>query len=233
LERERKELLRIQQLQRVLPVDMLQVRETLVNANIFTQTSIEFQDDLLRVAASCFERGGDFVELGCFRGGLSAQLCYLAAHFERKTIICDINESYLQEAFRAVALVGAMSGAEYFHGTLSDLALSVCAKDVIGVFIDGDHRYEAVAADIRSLGAFSSSPRIVAFHDFSLRSTQPELGSVRVDLAVRDAFKGNAIFRPMGQVAGLGALPTDPSDDGTYCEAGFPEGVWCELRLRH
>jgi hypothetical protein len=49
-----------------------------------------------------------------------------------------------------------------------------------------------------------------------------------VDLAVMDAFKGTAVFRPMGLIAGFDANAPDRSAD-VYFETGLPEGAWCDF----
>lgn len=182
----------------------------------------------MRIAAWCFEGGGDFVEVGCFRGGISAQLAALALRFGRKVTVCDINADYLAQTRSAIELVGASNAAGFFQGTLAELAASGSAGNVHGVFIDGDHRYEGVMLDIQAFRSFEKRPRYLAFHDFCLRSNQPGLTTVRVDLAVMDAFKGTAVFRPMGLIAGFDANAPDRSAD-VYFETGLPEGAWCDF----
>ena len=54
------------------------------------------------------------------------------------------------------------------------------------VFVDGDHRYDGVVADIRAIRSLATQPYACAFHDFSLRYADGSLIDVRVDRAIKD-----------------------------------------------
>ena len=99
------------------------------------------------------------------------------------------------------------------------------AKPIL-VFVDGDHRYDGVVADIKAIMNMTHRPHACGFHDFSLRYASGPLTIVRVDNAVRDQFGPDVPLQPIGEIAGSGnVLNTQPGQDQHYHEKGQPEGV--------
>lgn len=203
------------------------IRFALTTQGSHSHTSQEFQDDLLFYAHKFAGHGNCLIEVGCFRGGMTAQFAYVARKFGQGLEVIDINADYLKLAREAVSLAGSDTLVNYHHCDLAAfVATSGSQIRPTLVLIDGDHRYDGVSADIRALYKMKTRPFAAAFHDFSLRYITPELASVRVDKALVDAFGPDFPHVKIGEIAGIGkTLRTVPSADGHYHEIGKPEGV--------
>ncbi len=93
--------------------------------------------------------------------------------------------------------------------------------------IDGDHRYEAVLEDIRSIYRLTKLPHAVAFHDFSLRCE--EAYNIFVDKAIFDSLGPDVeLIRIGAQVDEDPSMPLvsnpDP-ENGHYWEKHGSEAV--------
>jgi len=69
------------------------IRDRCKEIERFSWTSLRYQNDILRLILQNREKGGCIVEVGCFRGGLSAQLAYLAKVLTKKFYALDIDET--------------------------------------------------------------------------------------------------------------------------------------------
>lgn len=196
-----------------------------------SHTSRKFQDDLLFYAKEFATCGNCLIEVGCFKGGLTAQLAYVARELGQRLEVIDIDSGYLEVARAAVKLAGKVP-VNFNHCDFSTFAAEAGSQvQPTLILIDGDHRYDGVTADIRALYDMRSRPFSAAFHDFSLRYTTEELSSVRVDRALVDAFGQNFQHNKIGEIAGAGqSLRTIPGEDGHYHQAGYSEGVLVECR---
>ncbi|MDP3898900.1 MAG: class I SAM-dependent methyltransferase [Mesorhizobium sp.] len=196
-----------------------------------SQTSDKFQDDVLRFIAENHASGGSIIEIGCYHGGFTAQLACLARTFGLQFDVIDIDRANLKMAAHAVAMNGLASHAR-FHKM--DFAKFVRrsrnpARPVL-VFVDGDHRYQGVVADIKAIRSMAQRPFACAFHDFSLRYADGPLTIVRVDRAIFDMFGADVALTPVGEIAGQGAtLRTVPEADRHFHQPGQPEGVIVRL----
>lgn len=203
------------------------IRSRLAADGNHSHTSRKFQDDILSFAAANADKGNCIIEVGCWRGGLSAQLAHVAPTLGQRFVVVDLYEEALNHARAAVEMAGAK--ADFHLGDFKSYVDTIDSgtKPTL-VFIDADHRYDAVAADIRILYSMPTLPFAAAFHDYSLRylHSNAEMASVRVDLALKDAlgpdfphFKIGETIKPGGWIA------TSPAADGHYHEIGCPEGV--------
>lgn len=211
--------------------ELQKIRARLAADGNFSHTSLKFQDDLLFYATKFAAHGNCIIEVGCWKGGLSAQFAYLARKLGQRFVAIDSYATYLEHARRTVEVTGA--GEAVFH--LGDFQSFVATIDPALrptlVLIDADHQYDAVTADIRTLYAMPSRPYCAAFHDFSLRYSTPEQSGVRVDRALVDAFGADFQHIKIGEVAGAGStLITTPQPDGHYHELGYPEGALINCR---
>jgi hypothetical protein len=206
------------------------VRDKLVEIGNYSHTSTKFQDDLINCARAFAGQGNCLIEVGCFRGGLTAQFAAIAQVLGQEVHVIDIDAGYLEVAQQSVqTTVGATNVA--FH--LSDFAAFAARADerirASLVLIDGDHRYAGVVADIHALFAMPVRPFAAAFHDFSLRYATPTLADVRVDRALSDSLGEGFPHTPIGEVARPGGfLTVTPGEDGHYHELDCPEGVLVE-----
>jgi predicted O-methyltransferase YrrM len=204
-----------------------QIREELGKSGNHSHTSFVFQDDLIRFIHQNCSEGGSVIEVGCYRGGMTAQLAATCSTLGKRLYVVDIDQVYIDITKVNVDGIIGPNNTVYFCGDLSMFYDSGLPNErPILVFIDGDHRYSGVVKDIRAVLESKMPPCAVAFHDFSLRYRVPELADVHVDQAIYDTFGREVRFRPIGEIAGRGRiLATEPQHDGHYHESGEPEGV--------
>ena len=204
-----------------------QIRGELGESGDHSHTSFVFQDDLLKFIEQNSGTGDSVIEVGCYRGGMTAQLGAACCALGKRLYVVDIDERYIDIAKSNVDRTIGPNQIIYFHGDLSTFYQSGLPEEKsILVFIDGDHRYSGVVRDIRAVLESQMPPYAVAFHDFSLRYRVSELLDVHVDQAIYDTFGREVRFRPIGEIAGRGMiLATEVQPDGHYHERGQPEGV--------
>lgn len=206
--------------------EIVRIREELVKMDQASHTSLKFQNDLLTFIEKNHAKGQSLIEVGCYKGGLTAQIAYAAKKFGLSFDVIDIDHAFINISANAIERVG-LTGYVNFHAM--DLASFVKNSPNYGtpalVFVDGDHQYDGVVADIRAIKAFPKTPYACAFHDFSLRYADGNLANVRVDLALYDEFGSDAPLVPIGEIAGDGQLRTQPGEDRHFHEIGKSEGV--------
>lgn len=121
-----------------------------------------------------------------------------------------------------------MSGTLH-HGTLGSFAEKVNLEQRPAlIVVDGDHNYDAVVADIRSLYRLNRLPHAAAFHDYSLR--HPTTGE-QVEQALRDCFKDQPVRLIGAKMNGSGPYATkdNPQPSGHWWEVPGAEGAIVEL----
>lgn len=213
--------------------DLDGVRRTLSAMGNHSHTTDRFQQDLRRCIESFAGHGDCLIEVGCYRGGMTAQFAWLGRRLGQHVHVVDIDPGYLEVARQSVEATSEL-GHVSFH--LCDFA--AFARDAgAGIrpsfaLIDGDHRYDGVVADIRALQAMPTPPHGVAFHDYSLRYASEELADVRVDRALHDTLGEDVPHLPLGEVSRAGGpLRTAPRGADRHFHAlGFSEGVLLEFR---
>ncbi len=210
--------------------ELAHLRQNIDEIDRSSHTSLRFQDDLLDFILQNREKGGGLIEVGCYHGGLTAQLSFIAKKVGLAFDVIDIDPHYLKVAADTVCRVG-LEGVPTFHemDLSSYVRASAFSSGPLMVFVDGDHRYEGVVEDIRAIRSISPAPFSCAFHDFSLRYADGPLTIVRVDRAILDEFGDSVSLIPIGEVAGDGLLRTSPQEDRHYHESGAPEGVIIKL----
>jgi hypothetical protein len=202
------------------------VRTQLKELGRDSHTTQIFQDNLIDFIIENRDKGKNIIEVGCYKGGLTAQLAWVAKELGVKVDVIDIDNHYLNVTAETVNLFGLN---EYVRFHACDLTTFVrnspTYEKPIVAFIDGDHRYQGVVEDIRAIQSFPIRPYSAVFHDFSLRYSDGILNDVRVDRAILDEFGDLVHLRPIGEIAGRGTLRTLPAEDRHFHEEGQPEGV--------
>jgi predicted O-methyltransferase YrrM len=213
--------------------DELQIiRKTSAELGRFSWTSDDYQRDLLHFIFENREKGAGVVEVGTYKGGLTAQLALVCTRLGWPLWSLDIDSSFAKLAADLMKRVGLAESVSFHLGGLASFAQAVkLAHPPVLVILDGDHRYQAVMQDIRSVYQLPLQPHAAAFHDYSLR--HPTSGE-RVSEAIADSF-GNVPARLIGaQMDGSGPYPTKekPSADGHWWEVPGSEGAVVELPPR-
>lgn len=212
--------------------DLVAARATLSAMGNYSHTTNKFQDDLMSYAEDFADQGDCIIEVGCFRGGLTAQFALIGKRLGLHVHVIDIDSGHLEITRQSVA---ATSGAENVSFHLCDLDTFVKGPgaDVRPslALIDGDHSYRGVVTDIRSLLAMRTRPYGVAFHDYSLRWADDSV-EIGVNRAIHDMLGSDFPHVPIGEISREGgALQTSPRDgDQHYHEIGHSEGVMVEFR---
>jgi SAM-dependent methyltransferase len=216
------------------PAIINQIRGKLHDHGSHSWTSATFQNQLLSFIQLNAHRGDFVIEVGCARGGLTAQLAYLTSDLGKQLYVVDVDQGMLDLTAEAVNVaIGSIPDSTHFvRGDLrSFLARPRVSDRCIIAFIDGDHRYTGVIKDIRALvDSPLVRPYTIAFHDYALRYNCNSLADVLVDEAIRDTL-GNETLMPMGELSGLTSLGSEPSEAShqAYYYKGGIEGVFVTL----
>jgi hypothetical protein len=192
----------------------------------FSWTSKEYQDDVLNFIIENREQGFGVIEVGCYKGGLSALLAYICQQFDWPFYTLDIDPT-ATESTRLLLQRLELDKISTIHlGPLSSFVDKFLFKErPVLIILDGDHRYEAVLEDIQATYRLNKRPYAAVFHDFSLR--HPTSGEL-VDQAARDSFGKNCSLRNIGvRMTGDAKYPTieNPSDDGHWWDVPGSEGA--------
>jgi SAM-dependent methyltransferase len=212
------------------PARIAEIRGKLHARGDHSWTSATFQNQLLSFIQINAWRGDFVIEVGCARGGLTAQLAEVTSGLGKALYVVDVDQSMLDHAARAVEeAAGAIPDlTHFFRGDLKSFVARPRASDrCILVFIDGDHRYSGVIKDIHALlDSRLARPLSVAFHDYALRYDDESLADVRVDEAIRHVLRNETLV-PIGELSGLTSLASEPSTETlrAYYEKGGSEGV--------
>lgn len=209
------------------------IRTYMRGEGAWSHTSDEYQNDIL----SLIDRDGpgtpgDIVEIGCYLGGLTAQLAYACKAVKKRLIIIDINFSYMGTAATHLSQLDCAMNTLLFLGGFEEFASVVSLKQTPFLFvIDADHHYSTVRKDVRTLLRNYPTAKYAAFHDFSLRHASEHDDPIRVDRGIMDVIGDNFPLTPIGQIAGEGSilrtapLPTEPH----YHQKGISEGVLIDV----
>lgn len=210
------------------------IRKELQQIGCASATTPAFQNQLLSYLDMNADRGDFLIEVGCFRGGMTAQLAYYAVERGKRFYVVDICDEYLQTARNSVkTALGKVPGCVEFvkQDLTTFLGGPQPSQRCLLVFIDGDHHYDGVVRDIKAVVNSSlERPLTICFHDYGLRCTAEGLTDVRVDKAIHDILPKCAVS-PIGEIAGLGGiLPVDPvRHSGEHFPRGLSEGVMVVL----
>lgn len=196
------------------------------------QTSACFHADLYRRILENRHKGQGIVEVGCFSGGSTIVLGHLCEQLGWPFHVIDINQAYIDLTKTVLDRVGDRSAPIFFAGTLEEFAQAHRLDYRINtILIDANHDYEFVRKDIQSIYSLNRRPHFAAFHDYSLRSSNPAHGNIRVDRAIHDSWGARLPLERIGIQFGLDPAPSRqrPSPSGSYWEANGSEAVMIAL----
>lgn len=192
-----------------MPYDLNTLRALLVDRGSHSHTSNRFQEDVLSILDETLRSGEAVLELGCYRGGLSA---IMANHITGKIAelwVVDFDPNMTSHASGLLKQFGLDMNVRFRACTLQQLVREGGYPENVSLaVIDADHRYQSVLEDIRTLKRLEHRPRRIIFHDYGLR--YPE-GSVFTDVNVQRAVQeefNNSDIRLIGSAPGQGGLGT-------------------------
>src|SRR5262249_30685368 len=155
------------------PARIAEIRGKLHAHGSHSWTSATFQNQLLSFIQLNAQRGDFVIEVGCARGGMTAQLAHLTDALGKELHVVDVDQAMLDHAAEAVreATGSIPDSTHFFRGDLRSFLTRPRVSDrCIIAFIDGDHRYAGVIRDIRALvDSHLVRPFSIAFHDYALR----------------------------------------------------------------
>lgn len=187
-------------------------------------TSIGFRHRLFELVCGS-DIPGPVIELGCYMGGSSVFLAQACAIAGRELFIIDISQDFIDMTLDHIQRVVGKAPVRAFHGTAEDFAESALGRGTLSpflVFIDADHRYDAVRRDIQAMGSLERQPVYWAFHDYSLRGTVDHRTDIAVDKAIHDEF---GEISPIERIGLQTFEATAPNYGGDYFAAAGSEGV--------
>ncbi len=207
-----------------------EARKKLAAMNVWSLTTRTFQNNLLDFILDNQAEGDCAIEVGCCQGGLTAQLALITHIIGKKLYVIDIYEPALSKAKEMVQAIAPDADVSYHLGSFDQFVnLFVGKIKPIMAFVDADHTYEGVSADVRSLYRMNPLPYAAVFHDFVLRNTEQGGGyTANVDGALYDVLGKDFLYRPMGAISGIGLdlhTETNRGEGGFYHITGFPEAV--------
>ena len=207
-----------------------EIRAVSSEMGCFSWTTREYQDDILNFIIENRDRGCGIIEVGCYKGGLSALLAFVCKEFGWPFYTIDVDPTAIDSTTKLLKRLKLDQIATIHLGNLSSfVSATTLSERPTLIILDGDHRYEAVVRDIQDTFKLNQLSHAAVFHDFTLR--HPTSGE-KVDQAVRDCFGSDCPVRPIGaKMLGDGKYPTKekPSEDGHWWEVPGSEGAIVEL----
>lgn len=204
------------------------MRNLLLQVGSKSSTSTTYQDDIAQYILENAKREEAIIEIGCFKGGLTAQLAFMAKVTASRLYTIDIDPTWVSHTESLLQRFNLNTHTTYYCGTFDDFArTTIFTRKPLLLVIDGDHRYEAVVKDIQSIYKLNQIPKAVAFHDFSLRYV--EKFNTFVDRAIFDSFGQDIELIRIGQqIDDSSYMPKKANPDpkeGFYWEEHGSEGV--------
>jgi predicted O-methyltransferase YrrM len=191
----------------------------------FSWTSPQYQSDILNFVHAHRDKGQSVIEVGCYKGGLTALLAHVCRENGLHLHTMDIDPTAIASVAKLLADLELDAGVTIHHGPLSAFAEKARTRDTaVLCILDGDHAYSAVRADLKAAGRLRARPYAIAFHDYSLRHPTTD---ERVDEAIADHFGREARPRLIGmRMNGEGhATEAAPQPDGHYWKVPGAEGA--------
>lgn len=130
-----------------------------------------YQGDRLReVANLCVEEWpGDFIEIGCYTGGTTAELAKVARKHGRRVVAVDpwgddpaVYEKFIERTAEYADIIDVIRLPSQDEEAIAQIQ----ARPLCFVFVDGLHEYGPLLSDIR---AVSSCEGIIAVDDINWR----------------------------------------------------------------
>lgn len=154
---------------------------------------------LLFLAAALPTAEGEVVEIGSFKGKSTVALAKGALWAGQHTVVaCDpftgpsstdpeVDGSTHEEFAAALRRHGVAENVEV-HRTLSGEMAKDWSRPIRLLWIDGDHRYEGVKADVHGFFPHLATGAVVAFHDVGRSRFPGVTGCFIDDVLLSDAF---------------------------------------------
>ncbi|MEN6440734.1 MAG: methyltransferase domain-containing protein [Syntrophobacter sp.] len=204
------------------------IRGAMASLDCKSQTSDIYQDSLIKFLFDNKHVGGPIIELGCYKGGLTAQLAFMAKVSGTHLFVVDVSPEWLQHTKSLLEKFNLNTHTTFYKGTLADFAADAeFTRKPLLLIIDGDHRYEKVLEDIESIYKLNMIPYAVAFHDYSLRYVS--MYNTYVDKAIHDSFGPDInpirIGEQMDECPHLPKKHNPEPREGLYWEEHGSEGV--------
>lgn len=204
------------------------LRLSVQDSGNWSHTSIKYQNDVFSILHETVD-GDCIIEVGCYKGGLTAQLKFLLKQSNKTLIVIDIDENMIRTTKALLRRHNLEDNVEFFTGTLQQF---IDLKDVRKpslLIIDGDHRYAGVIADIKAVESMLHKPSTIIFHDYSLRYVEGSgLTDVLVSKAIHDSWGNDIPVTFIGEKPKTGGtlnLKENPGPHGHYFELEGSEGV--------
>lgn len=205
--------------------ELSDIRSWCKENNCFSWTSPEYQRGILDFVLAHNDSGSCVIEVGCYKGGLTALLALLCKKSGLHLYSMDIDKNSAAGARGVLDSLGLSEHATVQHTTLPEFARSTKTngKPVLCI-LDGDHAYSAVLQDLKAVEKLQHRPFAVAFHDYSLRHPTTD---ERVSDAITDFFGSSVSPELIGmRMNGEGhATREAPQPDGHYWQVPGSEGA--------
>ncbi len=219
-------------------IELVELRQELENLGNWSHTSLKYQDDVLNIVTDSIDQGDYCIEVGCYKGGLTAQLAYLAKLHNKTLFVIDIDPQMISETSSLLKRFNLNERVRFFVGTLQDfIDQGIGSNTPSCIVVDGDHRYDGVLADLKAIESMKNKPISLAFHDYSLRYIEGSgLTDVLVSKAIHDRWGAGLKVTLIGEIPRQGGvlnLKDNPGPHGHYFEENGSEGVlvlWSDVR---
>jgi hypothetical protein len=163
------------------------IRDLLLKAGSESHTSTKYQDAIARFLLDNEQLGGPIIEVGCHRGGLTAQLAFMAKIVGTHLFVVEFSQARLSHTQSILEKLSLNTHTSYHQGTLETFAGDVTlVKKPLLLAINGHHRYDQIVEDIGFVQRLNQIPHAVAVHGFGLRSA--DANETFVEKAIYDNF---------------------------------------------
>ncbi|MBR3332270.1 class I SAM-dependent methyltransferase [Candidatus Saccharibacteria bacterium] len=180
------------------------------------QVSGEETDKILEIARGCLECGGDFVELGCYKGDTSLLLAEILKDTEKKLFIYDSFEGLPEKSNKDESTIGKeFKGGElcvtkrevkerFLRANLpvpvikkawfNELTTEDLPERIAFAFLDGDF-YESIRDSLKLVESKMANKGVIIVHDYNNLA----LPGVRkaVDEWAKDKSKEITVYQSM------------------------------------
>lgn len=219
-------------------VELIKLRQELEALGNWSHTSLKYQDDVLKSMTDSIDYGDSCIEVGCYKGGLTAQLAYLTGVHNKALFVIDIDPQMISQTSSLLEKLNLSKDVTFFVGTLQDfVAKGIGSSTPSFIVVDGDHRYDGVLADLKAIEGMKNKPTSIAFHDYSLRYIEGSgLTDVLVSKAIHDHWGARLKVTLIGETPRQGGvlnLKDNPGPHGHYFEENGSEGalvLWSDVQ---
>lgn len=184
-----------------------EIRRFIFEKDSCSQSKTSYQDNVLFFLRNNAFRGDNIVEVGCYKGGLTAQYAYLCKELGKRLYVVDVDKDLLEHTEKIVKELGYADVVSYH---LMDYETFTATKffpnKTIATIIDADHSYIGCLKDCRVLQKVLPAMYGVIFHDFTLRYLSWD--GVGVDRAIYEVFGQNVRLYPIGFQSVCSETPT-------------------------